>query len=215
VFLTGSYRFEYRNFGATTLSFFWQGYTNGVASYTYAGDLNNDLGTSNDLIYIPRNTSEMNFQQFASGGKTFTAADQAAAWDSYIGQDSYLSQHRGQYAERNGVLLPMVYRLDFSVAQDLFKNLGSSRHTLTFRADFLNFSNLLNHSWGVGQRLVGMNTSAPYATQPLTNVGVDAQGRATYRLRVINGGLIDHSLESTAFLGDVYQIQFSLKYSFN
>ncbi len=31
-------------------------------------------GTSNDLIYIPRDTSEMNFEQFTSSGTTFTAA---------------------------------------------------------------------------------------------------------------------------------------------
>ena len=57
----------------------------------------------------------------------------------------------------------MVFRLDFSVAQDLFKNLGGAKHSLQFRADFLNFSNLLNHDWGVGQRLVN--------AQPLTNPG--------------------------------------------
>ena len=68
----------------------------------------------------------MNFQTFTSGGATFTAAEQAAAWDAYISQDAYLSKHRGQYAERNGVLLPMVCRLDFSVAQDLFKNIGGA-----------------------------------------------------------------------------------------
>jgi hypothetical protein len=207
VFLTGSYRLEYLKFGATTFSFFWQGYTNGVTSYTYSGDLNNDLGSSNDLIYVPRDTSEMNFQTFTSGGVTYTAAQQAAAWDAYINQDSYLSQRRGQYAERYGVTLPMVFRLDFSVAQDLFKNLGGAKHTLQFRADFLNFSNLLNHDWGVAQRLVN--------AQPLTNTGVDAQGRATYRLRVVNNALMDHSLETTAGLSDVYQIQFSLRYSFN
>ncbi len=109
----------------------------------------------------------------------------------------------------------MVFRLDFSVAQDLFKNVGKNRHSLQVRADFLNFSNLLNHDWGVGQRLVGMNTSAPYITQPLTNVGVDAQGQATYRLRVVNNQLLSKSLETTAFLSDVYQIQFSFRYSFN
>ena len=213
--MAGSYRVEYLKFGATTFSFFWQGYRNGYASYAYSGDLNNDLGTGNDLLYIPRNQSEMNFQPFSAGGVTYTAAQQAAAWDAYISQDSYLSGHRGQYAGRNAILLPMVYRLDFSVAQDLFKNLGGAKHSLTFRADFLNFSNLLNHSWGVGQRLVGMNTTAPYIAQPLTNAGVDANGAATYRLRVVNGQLINKSLETTAFLSDVYQIQFSLRYSFN
>src|SRR5262249_19220470 len=152
------------------------------------------------------NQSEMNFQTIPATATTpaFTPAQQAAAWDAYIAQDSYLSKRRGAYAERSGVLLPMVYRLDFSVAQDLFKNVGAARHSLTFRADFLNFSNLLNHNWGVGQRLVSMNTSAPYIAQPLTNVGVDASGAATYRLRVVNGQLLNKSLESTAFLTDVY-----------
>ena len=108
---------------------------------------------------------------------------------------------------RNAVRLPMVSRIDFSVAQDLFKNLGGAKHSLQFRADFLNFGNLLNHDWGVGQRLVN--------AQPLTNAAVDAAGQATYRLRVVNGALMNKSLESTAFLSDVYQIQFSLRYCFN
>jgi hypothetical protein len=213
VFLTGTYRFEYLKFGATTVSFFWQGQTNGVASYLYAGDLNNDLGTSNDLIYIPRNQSEMNFETFTTGGRTFTSAQQAAAWDAYINQDPYLSQHRGEYAVRNALRLPMVYRLDFSVAQDLFKNLGGGKHSLQFRADFLNFSNLLNHNWGVGQRPVGQTSAG--ISQPLTNAAVDANGAARYRLRVVNGELLSKTWETTAGLADVYQIQFSLKYSFN
>ena len=100
----------------------------------------------------------------------------------------------------------MVFRLDFSVAQDIFRDLGGKRHSLQFRADFLNFSNLLNHDWGVGQRLVN--------AQPLTNPSVDAQGRAAYRLRVVNNALMSKSLETTAFLSDVYQIQFSLRYTF-
>jgi hypothetical protein len=207
VFLAGSYRLEYLTVGATTFSFFWQGVTNGVDSYTFAGDLNGDLGNSNDLIYIHRDISEMNFQTFTSGGRTYTAAEQAAAWDAYISQDSYLSQHRGEYAVRNAVRLPMVFRLDFSVAQDLFTDVGSNRHSLQFRADFLNFSNLLNHDWGAGQRLVNR--------QPLLSQGADSQGQALYRLRVINNELMSKSLETTAGEADVYRIQFSLRYSFN
>jgi hypothetical protein len=212
VFVAGSYRVDYLKFGATTFSFFWSGYRNGYASYAYSGDLNNDLGTGNDLLYVPRDQSEMNFQTFTSGGKTYTSADQAAAWDAYISQDAYLSSRRGQYAERNAVTLPMVFRLDFSVNQDLFKNLGGAKHTLSFRADFLNFSNLLNHDWGVAQRLVGGSQTL---SQPITNATVDAQGRAAYRLRVVNGQLLSKSFETTAGLSDVYQIQFSLKYTFN
>jgi outer membrane receptor protein involved in Fe transport len=206
-YLAGSYRFEYLNFGATTFSFFFEGFNAGTNHYLYAGDLNGDGGTLNDLIYVPRDQSEMNFQTFTAGGRTFSAAEQAAAWDAYINQDSYLSGRRGQYAERNGVLLPMIWRFDFNVAQDLFKDVGTRRHGLQLRADFLNFGNLLNSDWGVGQRLIN--------NQPLTNPGVDAQGRATYRLRVVNGELMSKSLESTAGLNDVYRIQFSVKYSFN
>lgn len=206
-FLAGSHRFNYLRFGATTVSFYLEGRNAGNASHTYAGDLNGDGGTANDLLYVPRDESEMNFQPFTSGGRTFTAAEQAAAWDAYIAQDSYLSRRRGRYAERNGVLLPMVWRLDVSIAQDVFRDLGGRRHALQLRADILNFTNLLNNDWGVGQRLVN--------AQPLTNAAVDAQGRATYRLRVVNNQMMTRSLESSSSIFDVYRIQLAVKYSFN
>jgi hypothetical protein len=57
----------------------------------------------------------MNFVPETVGGVTFTAAQQAAAWDKYISQDKYLNSRRGEYAERGGAFLPMVSRADFSV----------------------------------------------------------------------------------------------------
>ena len=69
----------------------------------------------------------MNFSAFTSGGVAFTAAQQAAAWEAYINQDNYLSKHRGEYAERGAVFLPMVYRMDLSFSQDLFANIGGTR----------------------------------------------------------------------------------------
>ena len=207
VFAAATYSFEYLNFGATTISVFWEGYTSGHASYTFSGDLNGDGGTSNDLIYIPRDTSEMNFQTFTSGGRTYTAAEQAQAWDAYIKQDSYLSKNRGKYAERGAVFLPMVFKTDLSVSQDLFRNIFGRRNALQFRVDILNLGNLLSSNWGVGQRLVN--------AQPLIPAGADAQGRAQYRLRVINNELMTTSLQQTAGLGDVYRLQFSIRYMFN
>jgi hypothetical protein len=207
LFVAASYRFEYGNFGATTVALFWEGYTQGNASYIFSGDANGDGGTGNDLIYIPRDTSEMNFQTFTSGGQTYTSEQQAAAFEAFIQQDDYLSSHRGQYAERNAVLLPWVRRLDLSVAQDLFTNLGGKRNALQFRVDIFNFSNLVNKNWGVGQSFV--------TTSPLVSPSVDAQGRLQYRMRVIGGQLISNSFQQTAGLSDVYRVQFSLKYSFN
>jgi hypothetical protein len=207
VFAAVSYRKEYFKFGATTISLFWDGYNQGLTSYVFAGDLNGDGGTSNDLIYIHGNVSEMNFREYSSGGVTFTTAQQAAAWDAFIEQDPYLSKNRGKYAERNGVLLPMVFRTDFSITQEVFTNIMNNRNSLQFRVDFLNFGNLLNKDWGVGQRLV--------TTQPLISRGADAEGRATYELRNIGGQLISESYQQTLNVDDVFRIQFTVRYTFN
>src|SRR6185295_7154119 len=100
--------------------------------------------------------------------RTYTAAEQAAAFEQLIQADSYLNSHRGQYAERNAVFLPMVHRTDLSISQDLFARVAGRRHSGQIRLDITNFGNLLNHNWGVGQRLVN--------NQILTNPSTDAAG---------------------------------------
>ncbi|MGH9894731.1 MAG: TonB-dependent receptor, partial [bacterium] len=213
VFAAISYRREYFRFGATTLSLFWEGRTDGVASYTFSGDLNGDGGTSNDLIYIPRDASEMNFQQYNVGVDTFTVQEQIDAWDAYIEQDDYLRPNRGKYTSRGGVWLPMVFRADFSLAQEVFTDVGGKRNKVEIRLDILNFSNLLNKNWGGGQRLVN---AQPLIVPTTTQGGpADAQGRAQYRLRAIGGQLMSRTFEPTAFLNDVYRLQLSLRYTFN
>ncbi|MDF1610847.1 TonB-dependent receptor [Stygiobacter electus] len=207
IFGVVSYKAEYFNFGATTISLTLDSYTQGNASYVFSGDINGDGGTSNDLIYIPKNKSEMNFETYTVSGRTFTAEEQANAWEAYINQDSYLSKNRGKYAERNAVFLPMVTRMDLSIAQDVFAEFLGKRNTLQFRVDVLNFGNLLNKNWGVGNRFV--------STSPLIARGADSQGKALYRLRNIGSSLISKTFESTSSLNDVYRIQFSLRYMFN
>ncbi len=169
--------------------------------------MNGDTATNNDLIYIPRDTSEMNFSTFTTGGVTFTADQQAAALEAYINQDDYLKKHRGEYAERGALFLPMVFRTDLSLVQDFFANLAGRRHTFQFRIDIQNFSNMLNSDWGVGQRVI--------RNQILTNPGADTLGRATYRLAVVNNQLISKTFESTAGNSDVYSFLISFRYLFN
>jgi len=212
-FVAGSLRREYFSFGATTASLFLENRTINNTSYTYSGDLNGDGGFSNDLIYIPRDASEMNFEAYtlsASGSNpavTFSVAEQQAAWEAYIQQDDYLSANRGKYAERNAVFLPRVTRADFSLSQEVFGNLSGQRNALSLRLDFLNVGNLINKDWGIGQRII--------TTQPLVARGADAQGRALYRLQQVDRALITETLQATAGIGDVYRIQLGVRYSFN
>jgi len=212
IFVAGSYAKEYFKLGKTTLGFFWEG--NQVnTSYTFGGDINNDGGTSNDLLYIHSSTSEMNFVPYTASGRTFTAAEQAQAWDTYINQDPYLSKNRGKYSERGGIFVPMVYRADVSLTQELFKNLGGKRHGLEIRADVVNFMNLLNGDWGVGKRMVSNQPLIPASAAQ--GGPISASGAPQFTMRQFNGALMTKSFEPTAGIADVYRLQITLKYSFN
>ncbi|MEP6990552.1 MAG: carboxypeptidase regulatory-like domain-containing protein [bacterium] len=210
MFLALSYRREYFKAGATAISLFTEGRTQGNTSYTFSADANGD-GATNDLIYIPRNASEMNFQQYTATingvPKTFTAADQQAAWEAYIVQDDYLSTHRGEYAARNAVFLPVQFHTDMGLTQELFANGAGKRNTLSLRFDILNLDNLLNHKWGAGQRLV--------SNQPLIPQGADVNGALLYRLRNIGTDLLPPATyQNTVGVADVWRMQVGLRYTF-
>lgn len=219
VYLNASYTRSYFNFGATTVSAFWEAQPSlqnfaRNASYVFANDMNGDGFSANDLIYIPRDKSEMNFVAFTVGAVTFTPEQQADAFEAYINQDKYLRSHRGQYAERGGVMLPLVKRVDLSISQDVFRNIMGKRNSGQFRIDFTNFGNLLNSKWGAASRMVVTTTQAQGA-QILTNAGIDAQGRANYRLAVVGGQLVTKSFQTTTSLNDVYNFMLSFRYTFN
>lgn len=225
-----SYKLDYFNFGSTTFSLFFDSFTNGRSSYVMSGDFNGDGGTANDLIYIPKDKSEMYFQEYKSSFKdkdgnkvdvTVTADMQADAWEKYIQQDEYLSNNRGKYAERNGVVLPNVTRFDLGISQEFYTEFFGSRNALELRLDLLNAGNLINKDWGVGQVL--------YTNQPLivpsTSQGgpAKADGTPQYRLRTTSSNLdangnvqfINKTFTNTAFLDDVYRFQLTIRYKFN
>ena len=59
----------------------------------------------------------------------------------------------------------------------------------------------------MGQRLI--------RNQILTNAAADANGRATYRMVVVNNELLTRSYETTASQADVFSFMISLRYTFN
>ncbi|HEX4851341.1 MAG TPA: TonB-dependent receptor, partial [Puia sp.] len=142
-----------KNF-ATSVGVIYEASPSGVGSYVYTGDLNNDGQTSNDLIYIPKQSDFDNgtYRLEASGATDPRTPQQV--WDqlnSYISQDKYLSKHRGQYAERNALVYPWFKRMDLNVTQDFYVKTGKSgdKHTIRLSVDIVNVGNLLNKNWGI------------------------------------------------------------------
>jgi len=209
-FVNATYTHEYFGWGATSVSVFWNAFTGGNTSYVFAGDMNGDSATGNDLLYIPRDRSEMSFATFSTtgaSGRTFTADQQADAFEAYIQNDKYLSKHRGEYAERNAVFLPMVKRMDLSLVQDVFGSMKGARHAGQIRLDITNFGNMLNHDWGASTRI--------RQNQILTNAAVDAAGKLTYRMALSNGDLFTDPYQTNAGIADVYVMMLSFRYTFN
>ena len=200
---------------ATTFNLGYIGQQAGAFSYSYGADMNGDGITFNDLIYVPKNATEIRFQPVTvvSNGVTtiYTEAQQQAAYNAYIDQDSYLSGRRGQYAERNSNVLPMLNRIDLSVTQDFFFNIAGKKNTFQFRADILNFGNLLNKDWGLSQRATNrnvLNYRTTTANVPFFQLATQTEP---------NGGpttLIKDTFQTNASVFDVWQAQFTLRYIF-
>lgn len=172
-----SYRVEYaRNF-ATTISLFYQGAHNGRVSYVYNGDVNGD-GQSADLMYVPRDRSEINFVDMwyvtsdkngheISRVQLASAEEQADAFFEYIDNNKYLKSRKGKYVERYGGLQKWVSEVDVKILQDVYTNFGSNnRYSLQLSLDILNVANLLNRNWGCYYTAGMLN----YQDMPLLNV---------------------------------------------
>jgi hypothetical protein len=188
-----SYRKEYANNFATTFSAFYNGQSGTPFSYTYFGtDINNDggnpSGSSNDLIYIPRNQSEIVLVSDNVNDRR-TIDQQWRELNAFIENDEYLNANRGKYAARNGARTPWQHRVDVRLMQDVFMKFGTKTHTLQFTVDVTNFGNLLNNEWGRDYFVANQNFGllrfqglenpgvAPTAANP---AGVAPSGRPTF-----------------------------------
>jgi hypothetical protein len=213
-----NYRIEYGGQfgGATTFTLGATANSGSKISYIYSNDLNGD-GQNNDLIYIPNAASELTFATLTAGGKTFTPADQQAAFDAWIEGDEYLSSRRGQYAERNGQELPWQTRFDFTIAQDFFVKVGPSgkRNAIQIRFDILNVGNLLSDKSGVGYVAA---TANPLTLASVTN-GVPSYRLATQTIINSSGAsevvLVRDRFVRSLTVNNAWQGQLTLRYTFN
>lgn len=204
-----SYRFEYANHAATTISLVYEGAPSGNVTYRINGDMNGD-GNNQDLMYVPMKATDLNFEQYTSTVNgvvyTFTPQQQAAALDKFINNTPYLSKRRGQYTERNGSVMPWYSNVNARIMQDFFLKVGSHRHTLQVTADVLNLPNLLNKYWGIVQ-----NTTT---SQPLAFRNFDANGAPVYRMQNLNGVLYTQPYQYSYSSASTWSAQVGVRYIF-
>lgn len=201
-----TYKLNYKNFGSSTFSMFFEGAQNRRFSYTYSGlvfqDANGDF-ILNDLIFVPADQSQINLADYTRpDGTTVTASEQWTALDQFISNSDYLSTRRGQFAERNGSISPLFFKMDFRFVQDFDINIGSKKNTIQFTADILNFTNFLNKNWGV--REIAANTSPIQV--------IRTPGGTTHRVEPNN---LNDEFISDLSLNSRWRMQLGLRYSFN
>lgn len=173
---TANYRHEWSPMWATSFGLFFEAAEGGFFtagrssrfSYTVLGDLNGDGVSGNDLMYIPRSQDEINLVDIPDGP---SAAQQWQQLNAFIEQDDYLSEHRGEIAERNGGINPWFTNLDLRVLQDVIVR----DHTVQVSLDLLNVANFVNSDWGV-RKVV--NTAA---RTPLVLAGFNDAGEPLYQ----------------------------------
>lgn len=184
----------------TTVGLFFSASQQGRSSYIYGGngDVNGDGVSSNDLIFIPADRSQINLVPYTSGGTTITVEEQWKALDEYISSSKYLNSRRGQYAERNGLLNPWYAQADLHITQGICQFKNQHKFEITF--DILNFTNLLNKNWGVIQT-------------PANSTLITAKTKDTFTVSPDNlkkGEFIPYSDSSSAWM-----MQIGFRYTFN
>jgi hypothetical protein len=170
-------------------------------SYVVAGDLNGDGVGGNDLLYVPRDASEIAFQDINGG---LTAAQQWTAFNAFIEQDDYLSENRGKISERNGATNPWFSNLDIRVMQDFALNMGGRQHRFQLSLDMLNVGNMINSDWGV-QQIAGAQAKAP-----LLLTGFNSNNEPIYQFT----GAVTETFVNDFSLNSRWQAQLGLKYIF-
>lgn len=155
-FFAGKHRFVgyltyQKNFlkdAPTTISLVFNAQSGRPYGYIVSGNLNGEDNADANLMYVPRNQSEI---VFGANGKALGQTGQDSLWqqlNAFIENDAYLKTRRGQYAERYGARLPFQTTLDVRLAQDFVIKQGNVKHRFQVSADILNFTNMLHQAWG-------------------------------------------------------------------
>jgi outer membrane receptor for ferrienterochelin and colicin len=201
----------------TSFAILYEGSPNNIQSslsYTYAGDLNNDGFNGNDLMFVPKDASQIKLINASAVGGVADTRTQAELWsqlDAFISNNPYLSTRRGQFAERQALVLPWVHRADLNITQDVYIKYKDTKHTLRFTMDLFNFTNFLSKNWGVNQVTTTIT--------PLNFVRLDTDGKTPiFSFPYLDGRnrvpFTDSFRDNVGF-SSRWQMQLGVRYIFN
>ncbi len=199
-----AYEFSYgkNDMFKTTISLFYNGLEGAPFSYVYneGRDLLNDDSRDNALIYIPRDASEIEF--------VGSPQEQQQQWNqlnTFISNNSYLNDRRGQYAERNGDRGPWSHIIDLKLLQDFNLQVNNKTHTLQFSFDIFNFTNLIDKDWGRRKFIrneIGLLTTEEGGPDP----------KFSFDNRFNESGIVE--FDDSGILSSRWQMQVGLRYIF-
>ena len=211
--ISASYKKDYgKNFGSE-VGLIYEGMNIGYADgysctrYTYqlTNNVVNDYG-SNGLVYIPASREALDEWNFTDNGK-YTAEQQKDDFWAYINQDDYLKNHKGEYAERGGAVMPWHHQLDFKFNQNFYLNVAGQKNTLQFGVDIKNLANLLNNSWGL-YKTVNNTKLLKYTAGKNGNPG-------SFQFQKNGKEVLSKTYTNNTSFNSTYSIQFSIRYIFN
>ena len=208
-----SYKLRESKNATSTFSLLYDGYQYGFLadypacrySYTFSNNIYGDPVNPANLIYVPASREELDGWNFVDNGtvngQTYTADMQRDDFWTFICQDDYLKNRKGQYAERGGAKMPWHHQLDFKYMREMTLNWGKTKHTLQLGLDILNLPNFLCKDWGLFKQVQG-NSLLNYSN-----------GQYTYNL--VNGKRHTETFQNYENIKSTYQLMFTVRYLFN
>ncbi len=205
-----SYRIEYaKHKAATTIALYYAAYPQERYHFKYSSfDINNDGSNSNDILYIPKDASEITFKTATFGGTAYTAQQQSDAFFKFVENDKYLREHKGQYVTRYGGVLPWVHSLDIRLLQDFKVKVNNKSHALQLSVDVVNALNMISKNWGYRYRY-GVGS---YSDMAILGGSVDATTlKPTFTFDPRNTKSYDVNYGTSSTWG----MQIGVRYTFN
>ncbi len=161
-------QYGYKKAWQTTIGMIYQGRSGSPYSIEMYGDMNGDDATGNDAFFIPTD-EQIDKMKFATDVRVDNSKDiyplitkvlgpkysgmltpeqQRALMKEYLGSESYMKNHRGEFFERFADNMPFESHFDLHIAQKFSFKVGNNINGIELSLDIINVANLLNKDWG-------------------------------------------------------------------